>query len=101
MILTMVILSPSNLKRLIDVYLDPLIEELQNLWHVSVLTHDNAKNEKFMMHVALMWTVNDLHAYRMASGWNTAGVMGCLVCMDDTCAFHLQNGAKDARHEES
>ncbi|KAK4397581.1 hypothetical protein Sango_1594700 [Sesamum angolense] len=30
-----VILSPSNPKCLIDVYLEPLIEELQNLWHVE------------------------------------------------------------------
>ncbi|KAL0456082.1 UNVERIFIED_CONTAM: hypothetical protein Slati_0947400 [Sesamum latifolium] len=46
------------------------------------------------MRVALMWTVNDLTAYGMTSGWSTAGVMGCLVCMDDTRAFHLQHGRK-------
>ncbi|KAL2237855.1 UNVERIFIED_CONTAM: hypothetical protein Sindi_0977200 [Sesamum indicum] len=49
MILTMVILGPSNLKRLINVYLEPLIEELQNLRHVGVLTHDSVKNEIFPM----------------------------------------------------
>ncbi|KAL0416558.1 UNVERIFIED_CONTAM: hypothetical protein Slati_3487700 [Sesamum latifolium] len=46
------------------------------------------------MRAALMWTVNDLPAYRMASGWSTAGVMGCPICMDDTWAFHLQHGRK-------
>ncbi|KAL0400301.1 UNVERIFIED_CONTAM: hypothetical protein Sradi_2373400 [Sesamum radiatum] len=30
----------------------------------------------------------------MVSGWSTAGVMGCPVSMDDTRAFHLQNGRK-------
>ncbi|KAL0373088.1 UNVERIFIED_CONTAM: hypothetical protein Scaly_0990400 [Sesamum calycinum] len=59
--------GPSNLKCLIDVYLEPLIEELQNFWHVGVLTLDNAKNETFTMRDALMWTVNDLPAYEMAS----------------------------------
>ncbi|KAL0405918.1 UNVERIFIED_CONTAM: hypothetical protein Slati_3905700 [Sesamum latifolium] len=46
------------------------------------------------MEAALMWTVNDLPAYGMASGWSTAGVMGCPICMDDIRAFHLPHGRK-------
>ncbi|KAL0448087.1 UNVERIFIED_CONTAM: hypothetical protein Slati_1936600 [Sesamum latifolium] len=46
------------------------------------------------MRATLMWTVNDLLAYGMASGWSTARVMGCSVCMDDTRVFHLQHGRK-------
>ncbi|KAL0392387.1 UNVERIFIED_CONTAM: hypothetical protein Sradi_2461500 [Sesamum radiatum] len=30
----------------------------------------------------------------MASRWSTEGVMGYLICMDDTRAFHLQHGRK-------
>ncbi|KAL0456148.1 UNVERIFIED_CONTAM: hypothetical protein Slati_0954000 [Sesamum latifolium] len=94
MFLTMVIPSPSNPKRLINNCLEPLIEELQNLWHVGVQTRDNAKDETFTMRAALMWTVNDLPAYGVAFGWSTAGVMGCPICMEDTRAFYLQNGRK-------
>ncbi|KAL0438871.1 UNVERIFIED_CONTAM: hypothetical protein Slati_2370100, partial [Sesamum latifolium] len=97
MFMTMVIPGPSNSKHLIDVYLDSLSEELQNLWHVSVLTRDSAKNETFTMHAALMWTMNDLPAYGMASRWSTAGVIGCPVCMKDIRAFYLQNERKVAR----
>ncbi|KAK4383083.1 hypothetical protein Sango_2812100 [Sesamum angolense] len=79
--LKMVIHGPSNPKCLINVYLELQIDELQNLWHVGVLTYDNAKDETFMMRAALMWIVNDLPAYGMASGWSTTGVMGCPVCM--------------------
>ncbi|KAL0451438.1 UNVERIFIED_CONTAM: hypothetical protein Slati_1121900 [Sesamum latifolium] len=68
MFLMMVILGLSNPKRIIDVYLELLIEELQNLWYVGVLMHDNVKDETFTMRVALMWTVNDLPAYGMTSG---------------------------------
>ncbi|KAL0421309.1 UNVERIFIED_CONTAM: hypothetical protein Slati_3153800 [Sesamum latifolium] len=81
--LTMVIPDPSNPKHLIDVYLEPLIKELLQLWHVGVRTYDHATNNAFIMQTALMWTVNDLPAYGMASGWSTAGVMGCSVYMDD------------------
>ncbi|KAL0430494.1 UNVERIFIED_CONTAM: hypothetical protein Sradi_0675400 [Sesamum radiatum] len=73
MFLTMVIPGPSNPKRCIDIYLEPLIKELLQLWHVGVLTHDHATNQAFMMRAALMWTINDLPAYGMASGWSTAG----------------------------
>ncbi|KAL0428081.1 UNVERIFIED_CONTAM: hypothetical protein Slati_2982900 [Sesamum latifolium] len=90
----MVIPGPSNPKLLIDVYLEPLIEELQNLWHVGVLTRDSARDETFAMRVALMWIVNNQPAYGMDFGWSSAGVMGCPVCMKDTRAFCLQNGRK-------
>ncbi|KAL0393121.1 UNVERIFIED_CONTAM: hypothetical protein Sradi_2534900 [Sesamum radiatum] len=92
--LRMVIPGPSNSKRLIDVYLELLIEELLQLWHVGVKTYNHATNRAFMMRAALMWTVNSLPAYGMTSGWSTTGVMGCSVCMDDTRAFHLQHDRK-------
>ncbi|KAL2227734.1 UNVERIFIED_CONTAM: hypothetical protein Sindi_2132100 [Sesamum indicum] len=58
--LTMVIHGSSNSKPFIDVYLELLIEELQNLWHVGVLTSNSVKNETFSMRITLMWTLNDL-----------------------------------------
>ncbi|KAL0324633.1 UNVERIFIED_CONTAM: hypothetical protein Scaly_2430400 [Sesamum calycinum] len=90
----MVIPGLSNSKRLINVYLEPLIEELLQLWHVGVRTYNHTTNQAFMMRAALMWTVNDLFAYGMASGWGIEGAMSCLVCMDDTRAFHLQHSRK-------
>ncbi|KAK4406442.1 hypothetical protein Sango_0650700 [Sesamum angolense] len=95
--LTMVIPDPSNPKRLIDVYLESLIKKLLQLWYVGVRTYDHATNRAFMMRTVLMWTVNDLPAYGMASGWSTAGVMGCPIYMDDTRAFHRQHGTSRAK----
>ncbi|KAK4383548.1 hypothetical protein Sango_2764800 [Sesamum angolense] len=63
----MVIPDPSNPKRLIDVYLEPLIEELLQLWHVGVRTYGHSTDNTFMMRAALMWTVNNLLAYGIAS----------------------------------
>ncbi|KAL0288832.1 UNVERIFIED_CONTAM: hypothetical protein Sradi_7087900 [Sesamum radiatum] len=71
--LTMVIPSPSNLKHLIDVYLEPLIEELLKLWYVGVRTYDHATDQAFIMRAALMWIVNDKPAYGMASKWSIFG----------------------------
>ncbi|KAL0346460.1 UNVERIFIED_CONTAM: hypothetical protein Scaly_1662000 [Sesamum calycinum] len=88
MLMTMVIPGPFNPERLIDVHLK--FEELQNFWHVGVLMPDNVNNEKFMMRVALMWTVNNLPAYRMAYGWSTAGVMGCPILQAYWASAHFQ-----------
>ncbi|KAL0290417.1 UNVERIFIED_CONTAM: hypothetical protein Scaly_2671400 [Sesamum calycinum] len=67
MFLTMVIPNLSNPKCLIDVYMEPLIEELLQLWHVGVSTYDHATDRAFMMQVPLMWIMNELPAYGMAS----------------------------------
>ncbi|KAL0383229.1 UNVERIFIED_CONTAM: hypothetical protein Scaly_0610200 [Sesamum calycinum] len=61
-----------------------VIEELQNLWHMGVKMHDNAKNQSFTIHAAFMWTENDLYAYGIAFGWSIPGDMGCPVFVDDT-----------------
>ncbi|KAL0423615.1 UNVERIFIED_CONTAM: hypothetical protein Sradi_0896300 [Sesamum radiatum] len=90
----MVITGPYNLKRLIDVYLEPLIEELLQLWYVGVRMYEQATDNAFIMQAALMWTVNDLPACGMASRWSITRVMRCPVCMDDTRAFHLQHDRK-------
>ncbi|KAL0350152.1 UNVERIFIED_CONTAM: hypothetical protein Sradi_4164400 [Sesamum radiatum] len=94
MFLTMVIPGPSNPKRLIDVYLELLIEELLQLWHVGVRMYNHAMNKAFIMQATLMRTVNDLPACGVASRWSTTGNIGCPVCMDDIRAFHLQHGRK-------
>ncbi|KAL0401594.1 UNVERIFIED_CONTAM: hypothetical protein Slati_4189300 [Sesamum latifolium] len=60
----------------------------------GVRTYDNAMDKAFIMRAALIWTVNDLPAYGMASGWSTASIIRCPICMDDTRAFHLQHGRK-------
>ncbi|KAL0325311.1 UNVERIFIED_CONTAM: hypothetical protein Sradi_5100400 [Sesamum radiatum] len=92
--LMMVIPSPSIPKRLIDVYLELLIEELLQLSYVGVRTCDHATDKAFMMRAEFIWIMNNLPTYGMARGWSTAGVMGCPVCMDDTRALHLQHGRK-------
>jgi hypothetical protein len=48
-ILSLIILSPSSPGMGIDVYLQPLIEELQKLWNVGVRTFDASKKNNFVM----------------------------------------------------
>jgi len=77
MFLSYVIPGPHNPKTKIDVYLQPVIDDLKTLWNEGVDTYDVHTNQTFKMKAALMWTVNDFLAYRMLSRWSTYG--GCHV----------------------
>jgi hypothetical protein len=92
--LTIIIPGPSNPKGKIDVYLQPLIDELKILWSEGVLTYDIFRKENFTMRAALMWTIGDFPAYGMLSGWMTAGRLACPYCMELTKSFFLKNGRK-------
>lgn len=71
----------------IDVYLQPLIEELKELWHEGVNTYDASKNEMFKLQAALLWTINDFPAYANLSGWSTKSTLACHNCNKDTRSF--------------
>ncbi|KAM3288416.1 hypothetical protein P3S67_021846 [Capsicum chacoense] len=74
----------------IDVYLQPMIEELNGLWN-GVDTYDAHSKSNFLMCVALMWTINDFPAYGNLSGWSTKGKLACSCCHRDTHSISLRN----------
>lgn len=94
MFLTVLIPGPNNPKAKIDVYLQPLIDDLKILWNDGVLTYDVDLRQNFMMRAALMWTINDFPAYGMLSGWSTAGKLACPICMEGSKAFSLKHSRK-------
>ncbi|KAL1299879.1 hypothetical protein AAHE18_18G139200 [Arachis hypogaea] len=92
--LTCLIPGPNNPKANIDVFLGPLIDELNELWNPGVLTYDIVEKKNFVLKAALMWTINDFPAYGMLSGWMTQGRLSCPICMEDTKSFTLSHGGK-------
>uniref|UniRef100_A0A151UEQ9 Uncharacterized protein n=1 Tax=Cajanus cajan TaxID=3821 RepID=A0A151UEQ9_CAJCA len=88
MFLSCLIPGPSNPKAGIDVYLEPLIDDLKRLWN-GVLTYDVSRKQNFIMKAALMWTINDFPAYGMLSGWGTHGRFSCPHCMEHKKSFTL------------
>lgn len=49
----------------IDVYLKLLIDKLKYLWKTSIKTYDIFSESKFLLHAALLWTINDFLAMVM------------------------------------
>ncbi|WZZ75342.1 hypothetical protein YC2023_086712 [Brassica napus] len=86
--------GPEHPKRSLDVFLQPLIYELQQLWAEGAETYDVSCKENFQMRAVLMWTIRDFPAYDMLSGWTTHGRLSCPYCQDNTDAFQLKHGRK-------
>ena len=94
MFLSSVISGTNNLQNKIDVFLQPLIDELKTLWNESVDTYEIHANKTFKMKAALMWTVNDFLAYGMLSGWSTHRALSCPICQDQIQGSYLKHGRK-------
>ncbi|XP_010670313.3 uncharacterized protein LOC104887394 [Beta vulgaris subsp. vulgaris] len=79
-ILSLLIPRLTSPGRNIDVYLQPLIEELKELWEVGVETFDAYTKQNFNMRAMLLWIINDFPAYGDLSGWCTKGKFACPSC---------------------
>ncbi|XP_020992340.2 uncharacterized protein LOC110278427 [Arachis duranensis] len=81
-ILSMIIPGPKMPGNDIDVYLEPLVDELKQLWD-GVETYDANKRTTFNMRAALMWTISDFPGLGNLSGWNTYSGLACPNCNVD------------------
>lgn len=90
----MLIPGPKSPGMNIDVYLQPLIDELKDLWEKGALTWDAKVRKNFTLHAVLLWTINDFPAYAMLSGWSTKGKFACPYCHKFTEYLWLKFGCK-------
>ena len=72
-------------------FLQPLIDELKELWRIGVKTFDAHAKETFNMRAVLLWTISD---FPNLSGWSTKGERACPNCHKDTTSAWLKHGRK-------
>jgi len=92
--LSMLISGPEGPGDAIDIYLQPLIEELIDLWDNGVDTYDASTRKNFTLRAALLWIVHDFPAYGNLSGHSTKGRLACPVCHKETWSLWLSKGKK-------
>ena len=92
--LLLLILVPTSPGNDIDVYLQPLVEELKELWDVGVKTFDVSSKKSFQMHASLLWIINDFLAYGDISSWSTKGALAFPPCNYDSQSCWLKYGRK-------
>ncbi|XP_075108569.1 uncharacterized protein LOC107821067 isoform X1 [Nicotiana tabacum] len=87
--MTLLIPGPKCPGNDIDVYLQPIIKELKELWD-GIETYDSYSKSNFMMRAAVMWTINDFPAYGNLLGWSTKGELACPCCHKYTQSVSLR-----------
>ena len=88
--LSLLIPGPQSPGKDMDVFLQPLIEELKELWENGIDTRDAGNDRKvFKMRAALLWMVNDFPARSSLSGWSGQGYKVCPTCNEDTPSMRV------------
>ena len=95
MMLTVLVSGPHEPGNNIDVYLQPMIDDLKKLWEEGEPNvYDAFNKEYFTLRAVLMWTINDFPAYGNLSGCVNKGYKCCPICGDDTVAKYLSRSRK-------
>lgn len=94
LILSTLISGPESPKNSIDVFMQPLIAELNELWDVGIETYDALTNQTFTLHASVMWTISDFPGLAMLSGWSTKGYLACPTCNYETSSMYLKHSKK-------
>lgn len=92
--LSLLIPGPKAPKGDIDVFLEPLYDELKELW-IGVPAYDMHLKEKFNLRAMLMWGIHDFPAYGNLAGCVTHGYKACPICGDDTPSIYLKSSRKN------
>ncbi|KAD4982079.1 hypothetical protein E3N88_18750 [Mikania micrantha] len=93
-ILSLIIPGPKGPGNKIDVYMQPLIKELIELWKDGVNTFDASTKQYFQLKASLISTISDFPGYANLSGWSTKGEFACPMCSFDTDSKWLTHGRK-------
>ncbi|XP_071707891.1 uncharacterized protein [Rutidosis leptorrhynchoides] len=94
--MSLLIQGPKQPGNDIDVYLQPLVDELMELWSTGIHVYDAYKKEYFQLRAMLFCTINDFPAYGNLSGYSTKGKKACPICEENTHSIWLTNCKKPA-----
>ncbi|XP_071687049.1 uncharacterized protein [Rutidosis leptorrhynchoides] len=93
--LSLLIPGPSAPDNNIDVYMQPLVDELKELWDIGVNTYDASTKSYFTLRASLLWTVSDFPAYANLLGGSTKGKLACPSSHKETRSTRLSNSHKE------
>ncbi|GJY74320.1 retrovirus-related pol polyprotein from transposon TNT 1-94 [Tanacetum coccineum] len=80
----------------IDVFLEPLVDDLHTLFETGVDTYDVSTKDNFNLRVVVLWTINDYPALGTLCGCSYSGFKGCVVCGKDATCVRLSASSKQS-----
>ena len=92
-LLTILISGPTQPGVDMDVFLEPLMEDMKILWETCVQMLDEYRKDSFTLRAIIFVTINDYPALFTLSG-QFKGKVGCTVCIDETAYVSLTSSKK-------
>jgi Transposase family tnp2 len=92
--LLLLISDPKQAGNDIDVYLAPLLEDLNKLWKDGVRIFDAYLKEYFILRAVIFYTINDFSTYGNLLGHRTKGANVCPIFGEKTHTIRLKNRGK-------
>jgi hypothetical protein len=93
LLLTTVISGPKQAGIDIDVFLEPLMEDMRKLWEHGVNVWDEYRKEHFNLMAIIFFVINDNLAHLALTG-QVKGKTGCIICVDQTESIYLPYSSK-------
>ena len=93
-ILSLLIPGPKAPGGDMDVYLEPLVDDLVDMYYHGVKTFDASKSEIFDLRAAILCTIHDFPGLGYTHGCATQGEVACPECHSFTCSLQLKKGSK-------
>jgi hypothetical protein len=93
LMLSILIQGPKQPGNDIDVFLEPLMEDMAKLWNEGVRVWDEFRRQYFTLKAMIFVTINDYPALFSLSG-QVKGKQGCAVCLDETASVYLSYSQK-------
>jgi hypothetical protein len=88
--MALLILGPKSPGKDIDVFLEPLVENLLKLW-TGVDTHDAITGKSFKLHAVVLWCIHDYPVLSTLSGRTTKGYFACLHCDKHPLSYDIRS----------
>jgi hypothetical protein len=92
-LLTILISGPTQHGVDMDVFLEPLMEDMKILWETCVQMLDEYRKDSFTLRAIIFVTINDYPALFILSG-QFKGNVGCTICIDETAYVSLAASKK-------
>ena len=78
----------------IDVYLEPLVDDMVDMFLDGVRTYDASTGEYFQLHAAIICTITDKPGLGSLVACASSGEGACPECHSQLCSLRLKNGSK-------
>jgi hypothetical protein len=88
--MALLIPGPRSPGKAFDVFLQPLVEELLELWK-GVDTLDAITGKDFKLRAAVLWCIHDYPALSTLSGRTTSGYFACLHCDKNPLSYRIRS----------